>query len=227
MKSAFVVLFSLFSFHAFPQLITLSDFAEGGKPLMTNKGVVIGGSPHFTSGMVRGKVVLVGGQYFDNLEFKYNVFDDYVEYNNGGKLFYLEPVKVSEFSFIETVDNKPNIYYFKRGFQNIGQYNELNYFRVLYGETSYWLIKYRKDIVDDPGATYGSVRSKVFQNGESLYYYDGQKGILFRRNKKSISSLFEQNANVEEVIKKFKGNLKNDIDLIKLITEIEGQLKSN
>jgi hypothetical protein len=215
------------SLSSFSQMVTLSDIADGGRPIMTNKGATIKGNPYLISDYSPSKVILSNGQYFDNLPIRYNVFEDLVEYENEGRTFFLEPAKVSEFTVFSYDNGKRTELRFKRGFSSIRNFSELNYFQVLYEGNYSWLLKPRKDVVDDVSASYGSTQSKVFQNGETLFFHNGNEANTFKRTKKSLLSLFEGNVKAIEVIKKSKLNLKENDQLILLLKEIDESFNKN
>ncbi|EKB48020.1 hypothetical protein [Cecembia lonarensis] len=174
----------LIPYHAaFAQLQMLRDQGTGN-PVMANPYPEVKGTPYWMEfGM--GSIIFSERDTASNLVIAFNAFNHTLVYQMDRDLMAYSPGKVNGF----ILGRGPNAQVFRTGYMvpGIGP----NRFVEVLVDGDYTLVNHKfKKIVDDPGATYGSQRSKVFQNAEDLIVYKDGEAFVWRARKKNLERFF-------------------------------------
>lgn len=203
---------------SFAQLALMRDTGTGN-PIVANPYMEVKGTPYL-SDFVAGVLILPDSQRVDNIMISVNGYDNTLEYKLNGMLFAYNPNKLKGF-ILPGATGQAEEFTSQYLLPNFG---EKRFVQVL-EEGRYTLVNYRyKVMVDDVSAGYGAQSSKVFQD-ESMYYIarDG-KTFLVKNKSKSLQEIFgDDYAKAENIIKQQKLDIKEGVDLVRLVQSLNAQ----
>jgi len=183
-------------------LFQLSSFAQIGniggasnEPLRTSRYTNVIGSPYYFDDWTNGNVsVEMDGKTQNNMQIRYNIHTDRLEYMHGGQIFIYNPGAIEGFSMFKSLseDGTINTFDFVSGFE-VGEWSKNNFFRVIYSkEGLHFLEKAHVKLVKSAPAYGTSSSSDVFSRKEDYF-------------------LIKPNGEVQEV-KRSKGNILKALD---------------
>lgn len=190
-----------------------------GSPIRTKQYLDINGSPYFLDRWEKGTVQLDNGQTY-SLDLKYDLLADELLFRNknGDSLNFVQPVKEFKLSYID--ENKQQTHLFRNGFPSTGaKTNEKSFYEVLYdGGTK--LLKRRAKSTWMESTTYGTANQTKNITERVSYFIVKQGKIMPVKNdrKSVIAALGDKSAEMDKYIKDNKLDVKQDDDLIKLVT---------
>jgi hypothetical protein len=213
----YVALFSL-NFVAFAQFEILQDVGSGA-PLRANPYPDVKGVP-FIEDFSLGSIIYSKKDTLHNIQLRFNSFGNMLEFKKDGNVFGYSSKDI--IGFVANVEGKPSV--FKSGI-DIPKVGKDVFVQVLV-EGDFTVVNYRyKVLIDDPGAAYGSQRSKSFQNKNELYIVTPDRVMLFKPKKKQILEIFGNKADkVFEIESNLGLTLKEDRDLVKIVTVLNGAI---
>lgn len=176
------------SFITFGQEVSpqfLQDPTQYGKTMEANVGMDIQGSPYFQDEFCRALAFVVKeGMSISLSKVRYNVLREQLEFENGGKMLFLDPTIFSQFILLTGIDS----IVFRNRIEGIKNVLPTSYVNIVFEGKNLWLVKPIKTLVNDPEATYGSTKKKVIQNDQSFYMIKPTKEIVsFKMNSRSLS----------------------------------------
>lgn len=154
---------------------------------------------------------------FNNISIKYSELDDqlFFKSKDDQTIQFADPVKGFTMSY--TKDDKQFLTHYRNGYTNIPGSNNSAYFEIL-ADGKYQLLKKTTKKVKQE-TTYGSTESnKSFMTTTRYYIVTPEKGILIKKDKKSIlNTLGNKQTELEAYAKTNNIDFKSDEDLAKLI----------
>ncbi|KOY87596.1 hypothetical protein AD998_16970 [bacterium 336/3] len=147
---------------------------------------------------------------------KYNIVEDKIIMQNEQGVF--EFPKGSILSFTLKLNGRE--YTFLSGLEGIEKYDATNFFLVHYQSKKIKLITKHFSVLQNLGSNnYGSTTQEyTYSKEKDLYIYKDSKGILVKRNKKSILEVLGGDKKIwEEYIKNNKLDMKKEEDIARLI----------
>jgi hypothetical protein len=190
------------------QLQVLRDQGTGN-PVMADPYPEVKGTPYWNEFDI-GKIIFSEKDTLGDMVIAFNAFNHTLVYNMERELMAYSPGKIS--GFILSPDSNPQI--FRSGYMipNVGK----NRFVEILVDGEYTLVNHKyKKMIDDPGATYGSQRSKTFASQEDLYLYKNGETFLWKSKKKNLIEIFGEEGykKVNELANSYNLDLteKNDI----------------
>ena len=187
------------------------------------------GTPYFYDGFLYGTIHTKSEHSIPNVGFKYNIFDDIIEYEDDkGRKVNLLPVQLIGFSFMDPASG--STLEFRNGY-NIYQkgLNELSFFELLFeGKKVQAIRHYDKDLLSGgaamnvPGANTGE-QTKRFTKEKVVYFLVvGEQATEVKLRRKSIIRAFP---GLEEKVKQYMKQEKvtgtSPEDLVKVARFVE------
>jgi hypothetical protein len=177
----------LFGVNSFAQVNEqfLQDPSQVGKVLQANTGMGIQGNPYFIEGWSKGLAyVTKGGAAISLAKVRYNVLSEQLEFDNSGKMMFLDPSIFSQFILINGSDSTV----FRNKIEGIKSIPPTAYAHIVFEGKHQWIIKPFKTLINDPEATYGTTKQKLIQSDESFFVIKSDKEIIsFKMSTRSIS----------------------------------------
>lgn len=163
----------------------LQDPTQYGKTMEANVGVDIQGSPYYRDEFSRALAFVVKeGQSLSLSKVRYNVLREQLEFENSGRMMYLDPVIFSQFILLIGSDSVV----FRNRIEGIRNIPPTSYVNIVYEGKNKWLVKPIKNVINDPEATYGSTKKKLIQNDQSFYLIKPTKEVVsFKMNTRSLT----------------------------------------
>lgn len=163
----------------------LQDPTQYGKTMEANVGLDIQGSPYFRDEFCRALAFVVKeGMSLSLPKVRYNVLHEQLEFENGGRMMYLDPTIFSQFILLTGKDS----IVFRNRIEGIKNVPSTSYVNIVFEGKNTWIIKPIKTLVNDPEATYGSTKKKLIQDDQSCYLLKPNNEIVsFKMNIRSIS----------------------------------------
>lgn len=206
--SAVVIYASLGFARAQVQQQFLQDPTQYGKALEGNTGVEVQGNPYFLEGWHVGLASLSKeGVQFKLNKMRYNVLREQVEFDNAGKILFLDPVMFSQFVLIKESDSL----IFRNKFEGIKNVDAKAYAQIMVEGKHTWILKPVKSLTNDPEATYGTTKKKVIQSDENFYVIKSNKEVVaFKMSTRSVTkNLGIENKILTEFLNKSGYSLEN------------------
>jgi hypothetical protein len=177
-----------------------------GRPVFEKKYVDVQGSPYLQEDWAQGAVDLKNGKSFKEVALKYDLVADEVLFKNekGEAYAFAQPVKA--FSLIRPGDKSQRI--FRNGYAPVKGGTESSYYEVLADGKVQLLQRKVKKIREDKA--YGSIAK------------DGVPVNIKKSEKAVLEAIGGDSTALEAYIRSNKLNLKNDGDLVKLLTYYNG-----
>jgi hypothetical protein len=166
----------------------LQDAGQYGKTLESNTSVDIQGNPYFFEGWNDGLASLTkGGAQLRISKLRYNVLKERGEFDNNGRIMFLDPEIFSQIILINGADSLV----FRNKIDGIKSVSTASYLQIGYEGKNLWVIKPIKNLVNDPEATYGSTKKKLIQSDESFFVIKSNKEVIsFKMSNRSITKSF-------------------------------------
>jgi|GEM_PF-2824405 len=193
-----------------------------GKPIMLEKGYDgVQGSPYFTSDW-RGGAIVYDGKHIENVQVKYEAYEDHAEVLYNGKPIVPDEKLVSSFEFTQSDESGvAKKYLFKNGYEGDG-ISKRNYLNVVYEGSNVVLAEQIKIVQTTVSpATYGGRPIKEFSLSKN--YVLVQKGVAqqFKPSKKNFINQFPVlEDRLKNYFKENKVDFNNHEDLAKLVAFI-------
>jgi hypothetical protein len=187
MRIVFLIVLILQSAITFSQVNQqyLQDPGQYGKTLEANTGMDIQGNPYYKEGWSKALASVVkGGAYVSLNKARYNVLTEQLEFDNAGKVMFLDPTVFTQFILLTGNDSLV----FRNKIEGIKSIPAKAYANVAFESKNLWLIKPVKTLINDPDATYGSTKKKLIQSDESFFLIKASKEVVtFKMTVKSLS----------------------------------------
>lgn len=211
-KTIFSLLLLVIANVSFGQLRVLNDVGSGA-PIMKEGFPDIKGDPFFTD--FTDGIILSSKDSVDTYKIRHNAYDNTLEYLYQDKVFAYRPQDIKGFILME--DGRRVRY---TSDYIIPHLNNKAFTKVI-AQGEYTLVELRQKVVaDDPGATYGSTKSKVFQPRISHYIVKDHNVMPYSSKKKALQEIFGDDlSKVKSIEKDSNLNLKNT-DHLKVVLSI-------
>jgi hypothetical protein len=174
------------------------------------------GSPYLYDDWVKGNVVFADNTATRNVELRYDVLDNVLvtKSKTGEENIFSDPV--SEFTL--NILNKERL--FKNGFTGGNGINNKTFFEVVYNGKTKILKREVKTILESKGYNTGTISRKI--ENSSIYYIarEDKSTEVIKNNEKSILTALGK-PELATYVKDNKLNLKNDADIVKLLTHYD------
>ncbi|MGI4022270.1 MAG: hypothetical protein ACRYFA_12255 [Janthinobacterium lividum] len=174
------------------------------------------GSPYVFGDWTISTVQTSNGIY-NNINIKYSELDDQVYFKNKEQemMQFADPVK--DFIFSYKQNDKQVLAHYRNGYTNIAGSSSSAFFEVLVEGKVQLLKKTTKKVREE--VVYGStVSNKSFLTTTRYYIITPEKGILVKKDKKSVLTALSIKQNeLEDYTKKNNIDFKKDDDIIKVI----------
>ncbi|MCU0437597.1 MAG: hypothetical protein MUC49_06750 [Raineya sp.] len=159
---------------------------------------------------------------------KYNIANDKILMKDGDKLFEFPKGSVLSFT-LKAKDKETGVlrdYTFLSGLDGIDKYKATNFFLVHYNSPKVKLLtKHFVVLQKSSSSTYGSNAEEfTYSKEQVLFIYKDSKGILIKKNKKSVLEALGGDKKIwEEYIKANKLDMKNEEDIARLLKYYESK----
>jgi hypothetical protein len=163
----------------------LTDPMNVGKPISAGMGIEIEGNPYYKQDWSKGLAFVVKeGVAISLAKVKYNVLTEQLEFENSGKMMFLDNAIFSQFMLI----NGPDSILFRNKIEGIKSIPATSYVNVAFEGKNLWIIKPIKTLINDPDATYGSTKKKLIQSDEAFFLIKANKEVVsFKMTYRSIT----------------------------------------
>lgn len=196
-----------------------------GRVFREAPGMEVKGSPYINNYYAKGSITTITDQVFDNFEFKFNLNSNNLIYKSSSGELMESTIPLKEFVIYTKIKGVDVPRLFRSGYP-VNSYVPSNHFYEVLKDGDVQYLKYvKKDIFEQK--EYSGSTSKVYQ--ETVSYYialkDSTPTQINRTAASILSVLSLQEKQLNDYIKDQKLNLKNDGDIVKLLTFYEGLLK--
>jgi len=201
----------------------LQDPTQYGKTLEANTGIEVQGNPYFTEGWHAGLASLTQeGAQFKFSKMRYNVLKEHVEFDNAGKILFLDPIMFSQFILIKGTDSLV----FRNKMEGIKNIDAKAYAQIIFDGMHTWILKPTKSLTNDPEATYGSIKKKIIQSDENFFVIKSNKEVItFKMTSRSVSkSLGIESKTLTEFLDKSGYSLENSSHYKSIFTWLDTQI---
>lgn len=202
--------------------ITLTPFATKGKS-------VDDANAYFSEEWSSGSLLInVDSKGIPVSNIKYNIASDKIVMKDGEKVFEFPKGSVLSFT-IKAKDKETGAlrdYTFVSGVEGVDKYTVTNFFLAHYNSPKVKLLtKYFVVLQKSGGSTYGSNAEEFgYSKEKALFIYKDSKGILIKRNKKSVLEALGGDKKMwEDYIKANKLDLRNEEDIVRLLKYYESK----
>nr|MCU0367467.1 hypothetical protein [Cyclobacteriaceae bacterium] len=156
-----------------------------GKPISASTGIEVEGNPYYKQEWSKGLAYVVKeGVAISLAKVKYNVLSEQLEFENSGKMMFLDNTIFSQFILINGSDSL----LFRNKIEGIKSIPSTSYVNVAYEGNNLWIIKPIKTLINDPDATYGSTKKKLIQSDEAFFVIKSNKEVVsFKMTYRSIT----------------------------------------
>lgn len=218
-------------------IVTSSSFGQisnvagiGGKPIMVQRYSKVQGSPYYFGGdkWYNATIYLANGQEMNNISVRYNSFADELEYERDGKILVVDNYNIKGFDFTvrDEITGDRVKYEFRNGFSVPGEIKPTEFYNVIYsgGEISLLEKIYVIESTVTPAA-YGESSYTKFVPVDKMILIMSDQVSDFKNRKKSFYDISPSNkGKIKAYIKKMDINLRNQQDIVHLLTYIEKDL---
>lgn len=213
MKKLLLPLCCMFScLSAFSQNISILQDPVSSRIFNIEKYAEIRGTPFFVDKWVKGSVLTTRGIY-ENLELKFDIYDNTVFFNKNDEAFEMQDDIIS-FTLMHKPDQPASYSHFQKGIVGPGLSGS-QYVQVLEkGNISLYRL-YLKHVSEMSEVNAGIV--KTFTNGTKLYAEKNKVVTLLKADRESVLSLLTDKAEqVSSFISANKISFKKEEDLVKV-----------
>ncbi len=213
-KFLFILLFTLVYGNVLKAQFYLNNL--NGTAFKEQNYTDVKGSPYVVDDWSVGTVLTRKGTY-NNINLKYSELDDQLFFKGKDQEMMQFADQVKEFTLSYKKDDKQLLVHYRNGYTNIAGVNNNTYFEILADGKFQLLRKATKKVKQE--ITYGSTEpNKSFITTVKYYIVTSEKGILIKKDKKSILSVLGDKESQLEVYAKANNiDFKSDEDLAKLI----------
>lgn len=191
---------------------------DQGRPFLSVTYTDVKGHPFFVNQWTEGLVKQNNGKTYSGILLKYDILTDEVFFKDPKSeqtLAFVQPV--SEFKLKELGKNKVDLL-FRNGYPAFDTFTAKTYYLVLYDGGTQLLKKVAKKINEEKPFNSASI-IKSFEELSFYFISSNNKLIKIRKDKKSIlTALANHNEALENYIEEKSLNVKNEDDLVQLIT---------
>jgi hypothetical protein len=211
---ACMVLLTGFSTKILAQGIYLQDV--NGSPVRIGTYTNVSGSPYLSENWLKANIKMANGKLFNNVDVKYDQVADQLIYKgvDGQAMNFID--KITEYHILGD-DGNSNIY--RNGFSPAKGLTSDNYAQVLVDGKNKLLKRTTKRVQESREYNSATVDRSILST--TLYYLVNEKGELINisKDKKSILKAFSvKSIELEQYITANRLNVKDDLDMVKLIT---------
>lgn len=200
----------------FQQTILIQD-AKGELVGKRDNYVNVDGSPYLSAEWQPGSFKLPNSKVYNDVSVKYDEVEDKIFIKSGDDGAVDLKERPVEFNLAFPEDEKVIQRYFRLGFTGIPETTNASYFEVL-EDGKVKLLKRSSKIIQENKEYNSNILVKSFFHVIKYFLYIDGKGVLIKKDKKSIlSALGNKQTELEAYIKDNKLNLRNDADTAKLI----------
>ena len=176
------------------------------------------GHPYLYEQWSMGSILLADSSLFDNLELKYDIFNELLVVKDpiSGKAVVPDPMTVLHFKIADRE--------FVQLFLEDGYLEKERYWENIYSGKSFLFkhaSKYMKEANYEGAYSSNKAYDELVEDKPVYLYSDGEQYISVKLSKKGFQKLFEDNGNAIEYIKKKKLNFKNENSAIRLLTYLD------
>jgi hypothetical protein len=176
------------------------------------------GHPYLFEQWTEGSFLLTDSTRFENLELKYDIFNELlvVKEPGSGRAVVPEPMTVLRFKIADRT--------FEQLFLEEGYLENNRFWESIYSGNSTLFkhfSKYLKEANYEGAYSSNKAYDELIENKPDYLYFDGVHYTLVKFSKKGFQTLFKDNEKALEYIKKEKLNFKNESSAIKLLTYID------
>lgn len=189
-----------------------------GAVIREQEYVKVEGSPYLFDQWLSGAVKTRDGAISENLEIRYDMYRDQVQFKKDGSALAVDPVTAGDFWFYQTPDSGPSIY-FKNGFKFL-DVKPTDYLQVVFQSKHVSLLrKIKSEYVEENVKTYGTNElTKRFDTIKIEYLLVDGSPLKMEKNRKNFFAGFGDN---EDALKNFakdsKLSVKNEKDCVRII----------
>lgn len=178
----------------------------------------IKGSPYVNDQFEKGYVFVVANENAQNLQLRYNAYSDDVEYLQGVKAYtFINPELIKKINFSGTT-------YVYRLLKTSKESKNGGFFAVLFSDRDLKLLK-KQSVgflpAKEAASSYEKNKPASFSKVKETYFleFEKEKPLELPSVKKKVIQIFEAKGfQVKDFMKKEKINVKEEEDLIKLVT---------
>ncbi|MCX2480323.1 hypothetical protein OQY15_14575 [Pedobacter sp. MC2016-15] len=202
----------------FAQAAYFMVYDAKGQVTAKNEYVDIQGSPYVNPNWSKGTFTLANGKTYKDMDIKYDLVKDkmYVMGDNDESIALLDQVR--DFSINVPLSGTTVTRHYRTGYANIPSTTNTYYFEVLADGKTQFLKRTSKNILTNKEYN-SATATKSFEEITRYYIYKDGKGTAVKKDKKAIlAALGNKQSELETYIKAEKLNLKNDADVVTLIT---------
>lgn len=200
----------------FQQTILIQD-AKGELVGKRDNYVNVDGTPYLSAEWQLGSFKLPNSKVYKDVSIKYDEVEDKIFIKSGDDGTVALKERAVEFDLAFPEDEKVIQRYFRLGFSGIPETTNSSYFEVL-EDGKVKLLKRSSKIIQENKEYNSNILVKSFFHVIKYYLYIDGKGMLIKKDKKSIlSALGNKQTELETYIKNNKLNLREDSDAGKLI----------
>lgn len=193
----------------------------GNAVLRETQYTSVDGSPYLFDDWRTGAIKEKNGAITDNIMVRYDAYRDEVQFIRDGKKIAVAPELAVEFYLVETdaQTGRHRNLLFKNGF-SVEEYPNTAYFNVLYDGHTKYLRKFKINYLEQTVSNYGTNELvKRFVPDESEFLVINGKAVEIKGSRKKILDYFgDKAAAVKKEMKDKNLSLKEDIDLISVLT---------
>ena len=173
----------------------------------SNKYIGIEGSPYYSEYPLYGTIVTKNGTQFENVAFRYNLYDDVIEYNKAGEKINLFSEQISYFEFTDAATGEKRK--FINGFDtNLETLSKNSFFEVLYNGQTPVLRRLTKVVMDlntspsTPGMNSSTERKKFSDIETEAYVVKRGKFTPVKLKRKGVLEAYsDQQKRIKTFIK--------------------------
>lgn len=219
-KLTFSFLFSLIIIVQAQAQVLLTDIS--GMPYVERTVSDLGGSPYFNDQFLKGAITLEDNSVFKDILLRYDLESGQLVYKKSSTSGAMIPNgKVVGFTIEQTNGEKAN-------FKGIGKGSDdlVGFYQILLEGNNTLLKKVKKKIVER--VEYNTPSKTKTMSTITNYYIQNPNGEveLVKADKKSFIKVFGRESEINDFISKQNINLKNESDMVKLVTYINSIEKS-
>ncbi|SHG79542.1 hypothetical protein [Pedobacter caeni] len=218
-KKLFITgILTLFIFQTQAQIAVTADI--NGIPIETKSNSNIKGSRYLYENWTKGHVLQKDKKYYNDMELKYDVLDDYPIFKKQEKaLAFRFPIQ--EFQLISP-KTPTAISIFRNGFPAVGTHNDKSYYQVLADGKTILLKKHNKSIVES--TQYGEAKKQeVLTDSQQYYLFHNGEMIKLKADKNALlKALGDKQKELNQFITDQDLKAKSDQQLIKIVNYYNG-----
>jgi hypothetical protein len=186
-----------------------------GRPIFAKQYIDVQGSPYFSDIWLQGSVRLSDGKFYENMALRYDLVGDQLIFKSlaGEPMNFV--LEVNEFKLLSTAAEELN---FRNGFKPADEGTEKTFYQVLSDGETPLLKRTWKKVIEQKPYTSATIE-KSFRQLESYYLVKQGTPVRIKKDRKAVLEILtDYHSQLDQFIKLNNLNLKNDPDLVSLIT---------